>query len=443
MASRGRETDQRMSGLLRAAAFTMLAIALPLSSSAITTSTAKTLPTPGVAMTSALWVADFHQLLDELAARDGNFDWELTTRHIEFSALKDRTEALLNASDSDDDAHAAIASFLQALGDDGLAVSWTSSAGTPSPSARPLCARLSYTRVNADGVDFASSAGYTALRDDDASVFPAGVLRLSSTLSVGVIRIPQLGPYAYPDLCERARTDAHLGPYASCDSTCAQHLEDAVDALLSRALERRIRDVQTAGARAIVVDVTASRGGTSWAEAAARTLTPRHLKSPQLAIVSDAHWVSWIDERRAQIRTDLRTGDPAPQTALVDADIALDQSRALAAQTCDRRGLLATPPQSPSCSALVPSPLYASGAFAYARAGSYASLVSKATLFVPSRYVFTDGVNRLPLYVLVDGETSGRATYFAALLHDNDAAKLIGTPSGGAACTTGGGVTAT
>jgi C-terminal processing protease CtpA/Prc len=53
-------------------------------------------------------------------------------------------------------------------------------------------------------------------------------------------------------------------------------------------------------------------------------------------------------------------------------------------------------------------------------------------------------VNRLPLYLLVDGLTASASELFAAMLRDNNAARLIGTSTLGAGCGhTNGGIAAT
>src|SRR5262249_16436928 len=54
--------------------------------------------------------------------------------------------------------------------------------------------------------------------------------------------------------------------------------------------------------------------------------------------------------------------------------------------------------------------------------------------FYPSRYHYAEGTSRLPLIVLVDGDTGSSAEYFAAMLQDNKAAILVGQVTVGAGC---------
>jgi C-terminal processing protease CtpA/Prc len=59
---------------------------------------------------------------------------------------------------------------------------------------------------------------------------------------------------------------------------------------------------------------------------------------------------------------------------------------------------------------------------------------SSRFLFYPSRYAYREGVYSGQLIVLVDQGTWSSAEYFAAMLGDNNAATIIGEPTGGAGC---------
>ena len=67
---------------------------------------------------------------------------------------------------------------------------------------------------------------------------------------------------------------------------------------------------------AIVVDITGNRGGTDWAEAAARVLTGPGLAAPRISFIKHPHWVKGIDSRLNDIELDLkRTTSGAAQRA--------------------------------------------------------------------------------------------------------------------------------
>ena len=59
---------------------------------------------------------------------------------------------------------------------------------------------------------------------------------------------------------------------------------------------------------------------------------------------------------------------------------------------------------------------------------------ARAEVFTPLRYDVQPGVWTGPLMVLVDGGTASAAEEFAAVLQDNDAAVIIGSPTRGAGC---------
>jgi hypothetical protein len=86
------------------------------------------------------------------------------------------------------------------------------------------------------------------------------------------------------------------------------------------------------------------------------------------------------------------------------------------------------------CSSLISHVLFTGGILHYAPPGSFESLESKTTLFHPLRYSYSESTERPPLYVLVDRETWSAAEYFAAILHDNKAATIVGELTGGAGC---------
>jgi C-terminal processing protease CtpA/Prc len=100
----------------------------------------------------------------------------------------------------------------------------------------------------------------------------------------------------------------------------------------------------------------------------------------------------------------------------------------------------------PDCSLLVSTPqLHSTGVMAYAKPGSLPdSVMSRGALFFASHYRYREGVNKLPLFVLTDGGTASAAELFAAMLRDNDAARLLGTSTLGSGCGhTNGGIDAT
>jgi C-terminal processing protease CtpA/Prc len=79
---------------------------------------------------------------------------------------------------------------------------------------------------------------------------------------------------------------------------------------------------------------------------------------------------------------------------------------------------------------------------AYAEADELADLPIAASLFYPLSYGYREGVYTGELFIAMDQASASATELFAALLHDNGAATLIGERSWGAGCGyTNGGVT--
>jgi C-terminal processing protease CtpA/Prc len=88
----------------------------------------------------------------------------------------------------------------------------------------------------------------------------------------------------------------------------------------------------------------------------------------------------------------------------------------------------------PACPLLARPPLYQTGVLPYARPGSLDGLASAEALFGPSHYAYHEGVNTLPVIVLVDDRTGSSSEAFAAWLQDSHAAVIAGQPTAGAGC---------
>jgi len=148
-----------------------------------------------------------------------------------------------------------------------------------------------------------------------------------------------------------------------------------------------------------------------------------------------------LKERLADVETDLKKG-AGPKDVLEDAATRLRSAIARSQEPCDRSGVWTD--GTLKCTLLVSDALFASGVLNYAPPGVFASLESRTTLFHPEFYTYSESSDRLPLYVVVDGDNWSAAEYFAAILQDNRAATILGNVTGGAGCGyTNGGIPST
>lgn len=254
---------------------------------------------------------------------------------------------------------------------------------------------------------------------------------MTDSQRLGVIRIPIFSEHAFADVCKQVVADIQLADSAACDSQCADTIEHKTGDRLTAAILRRSAELQSAGATAILVDVTHNDGGSDWVESPSRALSSVPLREPGfLGFIKHEHWTKQLQEQLNDVETDLKNGS-GRQDILQQAEAVLRSGIARSQEKCDRSRVW-TDGQL-SCSLVVSDLLYVSGILAYAQPGSFAALKSKEMLFHPSDYGYTESA-RLPLYVVVDSQTWSSAEYFAAILQDNGAASILGEVTGGAGC---------
>jgi hypothetical protein len=386
------------------------------------------------AFDAAKWRADFAQARQELARSYANLDWVVSDRKIDLQALVERTEQGLATAKSDDEAAGVLKQFVDNFGDGHVRLvkpqRAVASAPAPTVAATDMktCRDMGYQPMRRDkaAIDFGSTGQYEALANETAAMLPAGVLKAGGK-SLGVIRIDLFAEQAFPELCELE----HPAP-APCDSACQQKLYARVGKALTRTLVRQVQALAARKVDAIVVDITGNRGGTDWAEAAARVLTGPGLASPRISFIRHPHWVKGIDSRLHDIELDLkRTTIGAAQRAWLEAArTELLKSRSLAAEPCEREAIWKN---QPVCALLVPGRLHSSGLEARPRALDFGGYEAEWVHDNVARYE-AKAAWQGALAILVDNSTASAAELFTAILKDNGRATLIGAPTRGLGC---------
>lgn len=381
------------------------------------------------------WLDDFHQVIAEMSAIYANLDSTITDRRMDLPDLRRRTEDAIRNAKSDDEAERAIVSFLAAFGDGHLSVEHVAAPPMESKNEtpQPLCARFGYKPIDLSGIDFARLPAFRAIEDADAKEFPGGILTLASKRQVGIVRIRYFNAQSHPELCSIAQKSLGLADDEECDNACPFRVDRAVSDLATAALERRVTALRAAGATAIVVDLTGNGGGSDWVEAAARVLNPLPLRSPRLGFIKHPHWSKDLSDRLADVEHDLANG-VTPRESLLQAQATFRAAIAKTKETCDRSGVWLDEPKAPSCSLVVNDMLFATSLLPYAKPGSLPQGDATNLLFSPAQFAYHEGVNRLPLYVLVDSRTASASELFTAMMQDNKAATIIGTVTRGAGC---------
>ena len=396
----------------------------------------------GQTINTNAWLEDFAQLKREMSDHYANLEWAVEHRGLDLKQLSERTETRLREAGSDTEARAAIESFLGEFGDGHLEIVWARNGGdTPARQAdsRPaklpaLCERLGYRSQEVrPRLVFSRLNNFREVKTEDSVYFPVGVLSLPGGGNVGVIRIHLFSEYTFPDLCEKAASEAGLTGESPCDDECEDRVERAAANLLTAAFARQITTLKRSKIRALVIDITGNGGGTNWVEPAARTLTAKPLRSPRQAFIRHEHWTRQLRARLAAVEADARQASPPHRDVLMRAAETLRRAVRETQHPCARESMWEN--RKPGCSLVATAPpLYPQSVLAYAKPGSLPDTPASRYIFYPRRYAYGEGLYAGRLWVLVDRGTASSAEYFTAMLRDNRAATVIGEPTVGAGC---------
>jgi len=373
------------------------------------------------------WLTDLAQAKQAFATKYANLDWLEHDREVTLASLFDEAADHLQSARSDEEAKTIMNRLINRVGDGHVSIDWPRIAAwqrTPaavSTTRYDACANLAFDENrNTPGIG-ASLSGYHAV--GEPGPFPAGIIHFHRR-TVGIIRISRFEPQESPAICRAAFQALHGSIDGPCDDQCQDALLTWSYNRITRALEEQVRALQAAGATILLVDVTGNEGGSEWAEAAARIVSPKPLTSEALGFVRGPHWVEQWTSLASQLRTAAASADAQDRQRLLDWAAKAEQSRERAAQQC-------SPGQARS---LVAQSGYATGLVGTAHAGEFAGKAWADLVFNIAQFPYHDSVWAGPLAVLVDDQTWSAAEQFAAVLQDNRAAVIVGARTGGAGC---------
>ena len=376
----------------------------------------------------APWLADLARVRAAIDSDYPNRDWLVGEREVSLDRWFDRATAAIRSGRSDAEARRALDNLVERFNDGHVVLHWPAAAGDPpadpapvgaGPTVASFCGARGYDAGQVTAGTAAALPGYRAI--DGGGPFAAGLVPLGAK-TIGVVRIGVFSPQGMPALCAQAVARARIAFDKPCDTACEDGLDTAAHALLTQGLMTAVTRLRAAGADVLLVDVTRNGGGTEWAEAASRIVSPVALRSAPVAVLRGDIWVRRWRDLAARLRQE------APRAAANDRAILLD----FAARADSIASGLA-PCAGPSCSRLAPAG-FATGLLAELPAGRFDGRSWRADVFSPAGYPYRDSVWTGPLIVLVDSETWSAAEQFTAVLRDNDAAVVMGTRTGGAGC---------
>jgi hypothetical protein len=416
-------------------------------------------PGAAAALSAEEWQADLIALQVGLARNYANFEYTLTDRRIDLPLLAARSRDALASAPDDSERRRVFERLLRDLRDPHVSISWpregpgtavaASNRDVPTgagddvekPPPGAACPSDLASLSTRPGVAFARLPGYQALPDPEARWFDAGLVRDSGHPTLGVLRLSIFIERAYAPACAEAAKTTGLELQAPCDDGCVGRIERATAQRLNAALARTVRELERAGAKQLVVDVTDNDGGSDWAEVVARLLGGP-LRSARVALLKHPAWRSWLDARIAELEAAHESASPPQKERRARASREYTKLREKVSSPCDLSSAwtdreLAIGRKPLPCTTLVTGGLYATGAEAGlppppADATDADGLLFRVNFYGPAPV----GVTRLPIVIVVNGETHSAAEQFAAVLRDNGRAHVVGTPTAGAGCGT-------
>lgn len=374
------------------------------------------------------WLGDLAAMRQALDTKYANLDWLRDERGVDLDALVARTEQAVRQAGDDAGARRAFDRFVQRIGDGHVDLSWPAGGAAAGAVATPvtyrsaseLCAGLGYRRRAKPGVA-AALPGRVPLAQPGP--FEAATVKVGDA-AVGIVRIPEFSPQAFPDQCVAAVAAVPEVLGKPCDDACADAVLTEAFRAMTRELMASYDRLRAAGATVVLVDLTDNGGGSDWAEAAARTLSRRPLRSAVTGFVRGPHWAGYWRDLAAQLRV------------FAAKERGADRRRLLAwAADAEAARVEAAPTPGPGVPRIARAG-FATGLVGDAAAGSLPDKPWATAVFNPAQYAYPyrDGAWDGPVIVLVNQETWSAAEEVAAVLRDNDAAVVLGERTGGAGC---------
>ena len=390
------------------------------------------------------WLDDYAALKAAMEARYANLAWFGSPQGgVDLPRLDRRTTEALSRAETRDDALAALRAFVAAFDDGHFSIVPSPlEVGTPEAEpARPelggshaaqACAALGYGNRSqvAFSLPFESHSGFELMSERDAS-FRAGILRAGGT-AVGLIRIRNFGPSQYPAECEAAWTAATVPQRADPDA-----FSDLVQRQWLRSLAATIDRVSTRHPAAMLVDIGTNSGGNESGDWSARLFTAQPLRSARVLMRPAAQAEAYFDDEIEAVEAAMRASADAGSRQAAETALGILRARKVAASSpaCDlhwvwqeRRDWAPF-----GCSGLTDAG-FGSGAVAYQAVGAVRDPEVARRIYGPAIADPLIGRWHGPVFVLTNSATYSAAEMFAAVLQNNRAARIVGSPSGGDGC---------
>ncbi len=393
------------------------------------------------------WLQDYAQLKARLEQSYANLAWFASPQGgVDLPALDRRTKRSLLAAENEEDAKAALLSFIAGFHDGHLARVETllpatgPAADPPAPEWDRLtavdgCAALGYAPVRSIpfSLPFETLNG-TALESDGISrPFRAATLTSTRGRKIGIVRIARFREQdSPPSLCiqewaAQKQSAGHINPDA---------LKEKISTAWFRALADQLARFQKERVSAVIVDIGGNSGGNDTGDWATRLFTPREVHSARLYMCASSAAEGYFNEQLEELRRALEKhpgANPKAKAALGAAIARFEQRKAgLVARKCDMSWVWREQrPWNPAGTSRLVEAGFFSGEVGFLPPGDLGDEGLAARIYWAASVDPFRGAWSGPVYVLTDGRTASSAEMFAAVLRDHGIARIVGERTAG------------
>jgi hypothetical protein len=395
------------------------------------------------------WQEDYTYLKSALEQNYANLAWLGSPQGgVDLPALDLRTQRALDQAETDKDARAAILAFVAGFHDGHFSRLASIRPGEPviANAAPPTpgnadavadCTALGYTATTTApfSLPLESLSGFRLETDVMPQVFRAGVFTNAQGSRLGIVRIQQFDPRDYPALC--VQVWATIKQSGKLVETRA--LRQGIRTKWFEALAALLRKFQSERVNAVIVDVGDNSGGGDEGDWTPRLFSDGPVHSARLLMAAAPAASAYFDEQLSDLHkaVDGRANSNPELVSAAKSAVSVFQKRkaAIGSMICDMSWAWREQREwNPSgCSRLIEAG-FASGAVNYMAVSSVSDRDLASSVYWPAIVDPYRGSWSGPVYVLTDGKTYSAAEMFAAVMHDNGIAKLVGSRTGGDGC---------
>lgn len=429
----------------------ILAIAAPLLAGHFTTAYADDAETAKAkSFDRDAWLQDYRDLKTSMERTYSNLAWFASPESgVNLPTLDRRAERALKSAESDADAEAAILAFVAGFHDghfSQIATQQSTATGLVTPaknefdkmSAAEGCAALGFAPATAIAfsLPFESLNGTQLQSDGVFKPFRAAVETSPQGKRIGIVRIPRFrSEDAPPDGCEREwakqlANKQHIDP-----PSLRENVSEAWFAILAAQLKHFSDDKVDA----VLVDVGGNSGGNDSGDWATRMFTTHDVHSARLLMATNPEAISYFDEQLTDLHNVLKKvqdDNPEAKKAIQEAIAAFEQRKSeVEKHPCDMSWVWSEQRHwsQKNCNRLTEAG-FSSGQNSYLAKDAFGNVDAASSVYWPAAVDAFRGAWSGPVYVLTDNRTASSAEMFAATMHDNGIAKIVGRQTAGDGC---------